>query len=70
MLGTAQLYGWLLLVPVCSLLSACAASDLRKYAYIASISTTRELNETPFFAQTTNHCGPAVLATLLNHTGR
>ena len=54
------------------LLSGCAATPMTTQLTASpplGMSTTFELNDVPFFAQTVNHCGPAALATVLNSSG-
>ena len=44
--------------------------DLQAAAKTANLPLQVELKDVPFFPQETNQCGPAALATLLNHVGQ
>ena len=52
------------------LLGGCAAERALVQSAVAQpITSVVELTETPFFPQTDDLCGPAALATVLNHSG-
>lgn len=50
-------------------LTGCSSLETSRHLLVSpeEIPPQRELRETPFFPQEQNHCGPAALATLLNH---
>ena len=61
--------GTLLMIGTVAVLSACA-TDVRQMARALDEHDARiELTSVPFFAQTTDQCGPAALATILNVAG-
>ena len=59
----------LLAVGSLALLSGCASDIGRMTGTLDEYDATIELTAVPFYAQTTDQCGPAALATILNVTG-
>ncbi len=53
------------------LMSGCATDSqfVQSQSIDPSLPTSVELDETPFFPQAEDQCGPAALATILNHAG-
>ena len=59
----------LLAVGSLALLGGCASDIRRMASTLDEYDSTIELTSVPFYAQTTDQCGPAALATILNVTG-